>query len=421
MAAGDAPDIIYTFVRNVMLEFARQGGLTDLTELMQTEGKDIKEFVGEDVLNFGVVDGKQVSITSKSPMTQLFVSVIRKDWLDQLGLPIPQTTEEFYNVLKEFKAKNPGNLDGKGIPYGLALHRAFWQTMVESFRTEMTEEEFYTLPKFLQPGYKDGLRFVNTLYNEGLVSLDFALDKDGSVLQQDIVKGVVGSFTMNMGQPFPEGGLYDSLRETVPGAELAAMDPFTNYEGKRPKEIGNGVGLYNMVPKYSERAKEAVMYLNWMADPDVAFTLENGVEGVKYNLDENGFPVAIETEEANKSFWSSLAMDMHLIHHPGYFKDESKAMEYRAIKYGANKQLYLDSCEAGSNDGFVNPTFSTIIESETQYATTLQEKTDEIFVKTVTAKPEEFDSVYDDLVEEYMSMGGQKVMEEKVEAYKNMK
>ena len=36
--------------------------------------------------------------------TELFIN---KKWLDALGLPIPKTTEQFYQTLKAFKTRDP--------------------------------------------------------------------------------------------------------------------------------------------------------------------------------------------------------------------------------------------------------------------------------------------------------------------------
>lgn len=47
------------------------------------------------------------------------------------------------------------------------------------------------------PGVKEGFRYLNKLYNEGLISPDFALDKDGTQKDADIVNGVAGAFRYN--------------------------------------------------------------------------------------------------------------------------------------------------------------------------------------------------------------------------------
>jgi putative aldouronate transport system substrate-binding protein len=65
--------------------------------------------------------------------------------------------------------------------------------------------------------------------------------------------------------------------------------------------------------------------------------------------------------------------------------------------------------------------FTTPIESENKYMSTLQDKYLEIIVKSVMAKPEAFSNTYDDLLKDYMASGGDAIVKERTEAYQAMK
>ena len=109
----------------------------------------------------------------------------------------------------------------------------------------MSEEEQYTLTQklgsadypTLLPGHKDGVRFLNKLYNEGLISPDFALDKDKKKMYQDIATGKVGFYSEDAGSSYGNQppDTYGVLKKTVPGALLKPLDPYTNEEGKHTK------------------------------------------------------------------------------------------------------------------------------------------------------------------------------------------
>ena len=47
--------------------------------------------------------------------------------------------------------------------------------------------------------------------------------------------------------------------------------------------------------------------------------------------------------------------------------------------------------------------------------TTMSAPSDEIFTKSVTASVEEFDSVYDALLDDYMNLGGEDIINERIE------
>lgn len=109
MASGDdVPDIVFTYDQAVFERYAEQGGLADLTDLLNEHGQNLKKFLGDDTLAYGQLEGKQFAIPGKRMLTERYSSWIRKDWLDKVGLPMPSSTDELYEALKAFKEKDPG-------------------------------------------------------------------------------------------------------------------------------------------------------------------------------------------------------------------------------------------------------------------------------------------------------------------------
>ena len=69
--------------------------------------------------------------------------------------------------------------------------------------------------------------------------------------------------------------------------------------------------------------------------------------------------------------------------------------------------------------GGVNPyAFQQEIISETKYGADLDAKLSELTVKSVMAAPDEFDATFDALAEEYLNIGGQEVIDEKIAVYR---
>ena len=106
---------------------------------------------------------------------------INRAWLDSLGLDTPRTTEEFYQVLKAFKERDP---NGNGVADEIPLAGAIkgWWTKVDGFLisaftyTDIGDrlrldnnrvEAAYTDPEF-----REGLRYLHKLTSEGLVNPD---------------------------------------------------------------------------------------------------------------------------------------------------------------------------------------------------------------------------------------------------------
>ncbi|MBB3108111.1 putative aldouronate transport system substrate-binding protein [Paenibacillus phyllosphaerae] len=429
MATGDAPDLVFTYDMNTIYNYVKDDGLIDLTSLIEN-APNLKKFLGDEVLNYGVFNDKQYTIPAKRPLQYTQSTYIRKDWLDKLELPVPTTTEQFYETMKAFKEKDPGQTGGKVIPYDFSsldntsITSPF--VLVNSFVNKMSEEEFYSLtsssyiPEITKPGYKDGVQYLNKFYQEGLINPDFALDKDGKQFESDVANGYVGAFTALAAHPnlMAPGKVFDTLKQNVPGAEYIAIDPFTDEEGKTPKSIYDPIGMHIMIPKTSKHAAEAIKYLDWMSQSDVLFTLQNGMEGQHYTL-ENGFPKAITTDEAKKTFYNNT--DIAIIANGKDFGSIEKDIEATSYQFPGYEEIAKQSIQNALKDGYSMPRFDRPIESEIKYGTTLKAKAYEIVVKSILAKPDQFNKIFDDGVKEYLKLGGQAIQDERLAAYQEMK
>jgi putative aldouronate transport system substrate-binding protein len=106
---------------------------------------------------------------------------INHDWLKKLGLEMPRTTEELYQVLKAFKTKDP-NGNGKADEIPLSGYNAVstpdsnvfasgFMYPVPSFGAEnygITIEKGTVDFGFNKPGFRDVLRYARKLHVEGL-------------------------------------------------------------------------------------------------------------------------------------------------------------------------------------------------------------------------------------------------------------
>jgi len=67
------------------------------------------------------VDGKLYGIPQYRDIGRAAL-IFRKDWLDKLGLSVPTTVEEYYNVSKAMAFDDPDG-DGQQNTYGFMLHK----------------------------------------------------------------------------------------------------------------------------------------------------------------------------------------------------------------------------------------------------------------------------------------------------------
>jgi putative aldouronate transport system substrate-binding protein len=219
--------------------------------------------------------------------------VIRKDWLDELGLPVPETIDEWYTALKAFKEKKGASapLTVKGTPRPLNEfgHGAF----VGAFG--ITKDFFIDKDgsiKFgpMEKGYKEFLGTFRKWYEEGLIDKNIAM-ADSKAIDGNIATGAsgatIGSAGGNMGKWIP------LITEKNPKAELAAA-PYPvlkkgdtpMYGLKDPEFSSNGSVA---ITAKSKNVELAARLLDYGYSPEGHMLFNFGTEGKTYTLD-NGFP-----------------------------------------------------------------------------------------------------------------------------------
>jgi putative aldouronate transport system substrate-binding protein len=214
--------------------------------------------------------------------------------------------------------------------------------------------------------------------------------------------------------------LYATLQKNIPDAKLSAVDVYSNSEGKHPKPEYAPVGLYLMIPKSSERAVEAIKYLDWMASGDNLLHMQNGVEGENYTL-QNGIPVlkADASDEVKNRIYNQG--DMAIISNGKQLGDSEKNVE--AYVYGMPEAFHDETRRAltvSRSDTIKPVVFDRPIEAQGKYGTGLLDKFHEIIVRTTMAKPDQFESAYETAMKDYMANGGQAILDERKKAYEAM-
>jgi putative aldouronate transport system substrate-binding protein len=107
--------------------------------------------------------------------------MIRQDWLDKLGLKVPETTEDLYKVLIAFRDMDPnGNGKKDEVPVAFNYASYTWYYMMYSFGLNVSqpfdflgkdkEGKFYTY--LTRPEFKETMGYLSKLYTEKLMNQD---------------------------------------------------------------------------------------------------------------------------------------------------------------------------------------------------------------------------------------------------------
>ena len=421
MAAGTAPDLCYTYSVDVVNNYFKNGGLTDLNSALDKYGAELKAFLGDYLLTKGVdvKSGARYAMVAKRAVAANEGTWIRQDWLDKLGLPVPKTTDEWYNTMKAFKDKNPDNM-GKIIPFGLTPDVGWVAANVlEAYKTDKTDmTRFITSGRYLQiftPGVKDGLKLLNKMYNEGLLSKEFPLDNlNGNILQADIISGYVGCFTNNYDWALrvPTPGLLTNLQAKKPDAKLVPIDPFTDKDGVTTKKLIDIAGINMFVPKTSSnKADEAIKYLNWMVDPDVLSFLQYGEEGKNHKVVNGVKQIIPATGETiiNSPSNGDYTMPVNGV----IGKDLDSTIKLNSMVYSGDAQkLYVAAFQASIVNGYIPPEarINETAAAEAKYGSAMVTKANELYAKVITCKPSDFESVWTTQTQSMLRAGASEMM-----------
>jgi putative aldouronate transport system substrate-binding protein len=126
LASGDIPDLIMINdpFGSTYSKMVSQGAFWDITPYIQDYPNLVKGIPEVAWSNTKAADGENYGIPRPRPVTGESFFIIRKDWLDKLGLAVPETTEQLFEVMQAFVDKDPGWKRREGYNSTGCLHQS---------------------------------------------------------------------------------------------------------------------------------------------------------------------------------------------------------------------------------------------------------------------------------------------------------
>lgn len=367
LASGEIPDLIMINdpFGSTFMTMALQGAFWNLSDYIKDYpnlANRIPDIAWEttklsDGGNYGVPRPRSVDGES--------FFIIRKDWLDNLGLEVPTTTDELKTVMKAFVEDDPnGNgiadttalaayIDPADLGFGGnigpvlgAIESSFTGVNGNWKWDEASKQMIFTA--FL-PETEESLAYLadayaNKMMPEDLLSLKLTQVRD---LFKADKAGIIVDKTGTMKNIYA-----DELKKVAPDFRYPDFYPLTSLNGYNPKGGGyNGIlAIPKSVPE--EKLKRILGLLdNWMND-DIIAIQRDGLEGVHYRL-ENGEKV-VDSEKLkadNASDFNHIVTVSDVVSSTKGGTDEEteanelfqKAIDERAKSYVANISAGLQS------------------------------------------------------------------------------
>jgi len=241
LASGKIPDIV-TFqsgdLTNRYHKFAKQGAFAALDDYI----KEYPSFrkIPPAVLDQFRVNGKLYAIPQYYPRFG-FTTIVRKDWLDNLGLKPPTNYEELKKVAIAFTKDDPDK-DGKNDTYGIAMGANINPSFAQgpywdpgAWYHKDAQGRF--IPGIISNARKEIIQMYADLYKEGAITRDFAT-LNWADTNKEFYSGKAGIFIgtpRGMSQAYMEG-----LLAIDPSAEFVALDMFQAPDGSKGMTASRG-------------------------------------------------------------------------------------------------------------------------------------------------------------------------------------
>lgn len=375
--------------------------------------------------------------------TNAWGPVIRTDWLEKLGLDMPETIDDFYNVVKAFAEADLDGTDAGGVDIRIGgaqndgstlgifgyIQRAF---NLNPGDFNFIENDDGTLSLWnTTEGAKEAAKFIRKLMNEGLLNYDFATmpqESDQGRYADDFAAGRLG-----IGWTSNPGLFMEKLKAANPDATMAYLPPVT-ANSSVPKNSGGGVGYWyvHAIPKTCENPARVMEVLEYGLTNEGRELTLFGIEGIHWTdrvINEDGSRVyTIDRDECAKD-WDVSANGLRYPMCWGFINYHAEIPYIPIEEYGNYDEAYLNA-QTWVRDDQTEETMPEFPQQIGQYAlnspllgskdprvqpddwNATMSVYSEYWLKAIYAKSdEEFETAWDEMCTRLMDAGGQTLLD----------
>ena len=288
--SGELPDLVSipSGLTDLYQSFVEQGLFLDLEPLMKKYAPNIYKYRTQEQIDaLRAPDGKIYAINSNAE-TDFDMFAIRTDWLAKVGLAMPATLDEFTEVLRAFKTKDPdgnGANDTTGLGGIKNISQTFspiWAAYGANPGQWVWLEDNTIGYGPAQPALKDAVAYLQSLYAEGLILESFAVTEDGDKK----AFAATNKFGVVSAQLWHTDPSVSDLRSD-PGQQWSCIPYLEKTPGSGGGYLTSGnpiVRQFTCIPVDSKDPELAMLYLNWLAEMDNYVVIRAGYEGEHYDI-----------------------------------------------------------------------------------------------------------------------------------------
>ncbi|MFW7368591.1 carbohydrate ABC transporter substrate-binding protein (CUT1 family) [Vagococcus fluvialis] len=309
ISSGDMPDIVTLMQKDTPAGNKADKWAYSLNELADKYDPYLNKVVTEDTFNwFALSDGKtygypNYSNTQKDydnnviPANDAFV--IREDVYNKLGKPSISTPEDFQKVMNDIKKEFP-----ELTPFGFGPVKddsyAFQRILQDFIGVPLETKEGSFNDRNLDPEYKEWLKTINNVYQDGNINDDSFTD-DGDTYKGKLKNGQY-AVVFSAGFNGSVGEFQDFKNNS--GSQYIAIDGPQSTSGREIMLNQTGISgwLVNHISKSAKDPAKATQLFTYLISEEGQMLTKFGVEGETYKFnDDKKVEILPEVRELEKT------------------------------------------------------------------------------------------------------------------------
>jgi putative aldouronate transport system substrate-binding protein len=299
IASGDYPDIVAGALGDFN-KFGPQGAFIPLNDLIKKEAPNIQKYLMDDKQAKSQAiagDGNMYSVPMLSAIRTSEGPLIRKDWLDRLGLQVPETIDDWYNVLKAFKEKDPTGNGTKGIvPFATtgSKDETYYLNFADAWGIDLNgdqrwmEDNGKLIYTPIDPRAKEFLATMNKWYSEGLLDKEL-LNRQEKDYQALVFGNKVGATNHWIG--YVAGFNANPEAQKIKGFNFQVVPPPVLKKGDKPltsRQQLKVVPLAWAISKSNKHVDATMKLFDYVYSDEGQLLFNFGVEGESYTKQSDG-------------------------------------------------------------------------------------------------------------------------------------
>lgn len=423
LAAHKAPDIIFHYDMPQQIAYYGEGVLQpidwdEIAKYAPTYWANMSSTIEQ----YGTINDEKIFFFAARPDADNFTTLIRKDWVEQVGMKVEDLTslEKYNEMLVKWKEAGLGVAGGSLTRNNFTYSYGFRDWPIDEKERALYSD--LSIADFTTVATERWLRNLNYQYNNGLIDKEFYLRDDDNKIKSEFVAGRTGTYGSYLTS---NSDVISATLTNNPDADFAILPPTAGIpEGLVPQQraywpFGFIMGINYETPELERIA--VWMFLEWMSQPENLFFLQNGVEGENYTIDEDGIPVrnpdfqgeSVLSANNNKDYWA-LVIESVVYDDPEVNK-KAQIRNWAPPGYEHLVEQHLKYYEEAAPYRTPDALFTEVVETVSEYKADLNELFQELYIKVATAPEDQFDAVYEESKQIYLDAGYQDILDEKQE------